>query len=177
MSKRFLGLIILTLALTGFAFAQEKGEKMGESSPTEADKVANFENTKVLKRGAAIGSADKASLKKVLADPAKYSGKTVRVEGVIVRSCKMEGCWLELAAKEAGPSMRVKMKGHGFFVPLNSAGLKAKVEGTVSVKTLTKDHVDHLIEDGAKFDKRNADGTVTEVSFEASGVELKKATN
>ena len=31
-------------------------------------------------------------------------------------------------------------------------------------------------DDGAKFDNRNADGTVTEVSFEATGIELKKAT-
>lgn len=173
MNKRILGLIILTLLSFGTVFAQEKAE---EKSPTDADKVANFDNTKVIKRGGAIGSADKVSLKKVLADPAKYSGKTVRVEGVIVRSCKMEGCWMELAPKADGQSMRVKMKGHAFFVPLDSAGLKAKVEGTVSVKTLTKDHVDHLIEDGAKFDKRNADGTVTEVSFEATGVELSKAT-
>ena len=28
-------------------------------------------------------------------------------------------------------------------------------------------------EDGAKFDNRSADGTVTEVSFEATGIELK----
>ena len=35
--------------------------------------------------------------------------------------------------------------------------------------------VDHMIEeDGAKFDNRNADGTVTEVSFVASGIELKQ---
>ncbi len=31
-------------------------------------------------------------------------------------------------------------------------------------------------EDGAKFPNRNTDGTVTEVSFEATGIELKKAT-
>jgi hypothetical protein len=174
MSKKFLGLMILTFALSGAAFAQEE---MGEKSPTDADKAANFENSKVIKRGDAIGKADKADLKKVLADPAKFSGKTVLVKGVIVRSCKMEGCWLELAADKDSQSMRVKMKGHAFFVPLDSAGLKAKVEGTVSVKTLSKDNVDHLVEDGAKFDKRNADGSVTEVSFEATGVELTKADN
>jgi hypothetical protein len=172
MNKRFLGLMLLTFALAGAAFAQEE---MGENKPTDTDKTANFENAKVIKRGAAIGGAGKVSLKKVLADPARYSGQKVLVKGVIVRSCKMEGCWLELAPEKDAQSMRVKMKGHTFFVPLDSAGLHAKVEGTVSVKTLTKDYVDHLIEDGAKFDKRNADGTVTEVSFEATGVELTKA--
>lgn len=30
-------------------------------------------------------------------------------------------------------------------------------------------------EDGAKFANRNADGTVTEVSFEATGIELKRS--
>jgi hypothetical protein len=29
-------------------------------------------------------------------------------------------------------------------------------------------------EDGAKFPNRNSDGSVTEVSFEASGIELKR---
>ena len=177
MNKNFLGLIILVFALTGSIFAQEKmGEGMDEKSATEADKVATFDSSGVIKRGEAIGKADKADLKKVLAEPAKYTGKTVLVHGVIVRSCSMEGCWLELAAAKDSPSIHVNMKGHAFFVPLSSVGLNAKVEGTVVSKTLSKERVDHLIEDGAKFDKRNADGSVTQVSFEANGVELTKAT-
>jgi hypothetical protein len=53
--------------------------------------------------------------------------------------------------------------------------MKVKAQGAFVVKTLSKDHVDHLInEDGAKFPNRNADGTVTEVSFDAAGVELTK---
>jgi hypothetical protein len=68
------------------------------------------------------------------------------------------------------------MKDHGFFIPLQSAGAKARAEGVFTVKTLTKAQVDHMIEeDGAKFANRNADGTVTEVSFEATGIELKRA--
>ena len=78
MNKKFFALMLLMVALTGSALAQEK---MEGAQPTDADKTANFENTKVLKRGAAIGGADKVSLKKVLADPAKYSGKTVLVKG------------------------------------------------------------------------------------------------
>ena len=97
----------------------------------------------------------------------------MRVEGVIVRSCKMEGCWMELAPKQDAKSVRVKMKDHAFFIPLKAAGAMAKAEGVFTVKTLSKEEVKHMIEeDGAKFDKINADGTVTEVSFEATGVEL-----
>jgi len=69
------------------------------------------------------------------------------------------------------------MKDHAFFIPLQSAGALARAEGIFTVKTISKAQVDHMIaEDGAKFDKRNADGTVNEVSFEATGIELKKKT-
>ena len=80
---------------------------------------------------------------------------------------------MEMAPKADAKSVRVTFKDHGFFIPLKAAGAKVKAEGTFAVKTLSKQHVDHLIEeDGAKFDQRNADGTVTEISFIADGVEL-----
>ncbi len=82
---------------------------------------------------------------------------------------------MELPPTENAKSVRVKFKDHAFFIPLDAAGMKAKAEGMISVKTLSKAEVDHLInEDGAKFENRNADGTVTEISFEATGVELTK---
>jgi len=172
--KKIVILLGLILAFSIGAFAQEK---MGGATPTEADMTAAIPSDGYLKRGAAIGSAKKVSLAKVLKNPSKYEGKTVRVEGVIVRSCKMEGCWAELAPTADGQSVRVRMKDHAFFIPLQSAGASARAEGVFSVKNLTKAQVDHMIdEDGAKFDNRKADGTVSEISFEATGIELKKAT-
>jgi uncharacterized protein YdeI (BOF family) len=168
-------LIILMSILFVISLPVVAQEKMGGAEPTEKDKTEAIPSGGYLKRGAPIGASKKVSLAKVMKDPAKYAGKTVRVEGVIVRSCKMEGCWAELAPKTGAKSVRVKMKDHAFFIPLQSAGAKARAEGVFSVKTLTKEHVDHLInEDGAKFDNRNADGTVTEISFDATGMELKK---
>jgi len=172
--KSFISLAIFTLVFTFSAFGQGMKEKI---KPTEQDKTAAIPSDTFLKRGAAIGNAEKFSLEKVMNDPAKYSGKVVVVEGVIVRSCKKEGCWAEMAANAEGKSFRVTMKDHAFFIPLESAGAWARAEGVFSVKTLTKAMVDHMIdEDGAKFPNRNTDGTVTEVSFEATGIELKKAT-
>jgi hypothetical protein len=171
--KSFISLAIIILAFSFSAIAQE--EMKGKAEPTEADKTAAIPSDGYLKRGAPIGKAKKASLTKVLMDPTKFTGKTVLVEGVIVRSCKMEGCWAELAANKNAKSVRVKMKDHAFFIPLQSAGAMARAEGVFEVKTLTKAMVDHMIEeDGAKFENRNADGTVSEVSFVASGIELKQ---
>lgn len=170
--KFFISVAILLTAFTFSAFGQDTKEK---AKPTDKDKTEAIPTNSYLKRGEPIGKSKKVSINNVLKDPTKYAGKTVRVEGVIVRSCKMEGCWAELAQNKDGRSVRVKMKDHGFFIPLNSAGAKARAEGVFSVKTMSKAQVDHMIEeDGAKFDNRNADGSVTEVSFEASGIELKR---
>lgn len=188
--KRFLGLTILTLAFVGVNSAQDshkaeakktaEGEhgqmsKITERKPFEYDNASVAGVNGVLKRGAGIGSAKKVSLAKAMKQPSKYEGKVVLVDGLIVRSCKTEGCWMELAPSADAKSVRVKFKDHAFFIPLDAAGMKAKVEGVFSVKTLTKAEVDHLVnEDGAKFENRNADGTVTEISFEATGIELTK---
>ncbi len=172
--KKFLGLMFLMTAFSLSGFAQEN---MKGAKPTDKDKTEAIPNGGILKRGAVIGNSKKVSLAKVMAKPGDYAGKMVRVEGVIVRSCKMEGCWMELAPSKDAKSVRVKMKDHAFFIPLDSAGAAAKAEGVFAVKTLSKAEVDHLInDDGAKFDSRNADGSVTEISFEAVGVELKRKT-
>lgn len=180
----------LTVALSGAALAQESAPgkkspehgaknagKVGERKPPERELETVADANGVLKRGALIGAAKKVSLAKALKDPNKFAGKTVAVSGVIVRSCKMEGCWMELAPSKNAKSVRVTFKDHGFFIPLDAAGMSVKAEGVFSIKTLTKAEVDHLVnEDGAKFDKINKDGTVTEISFEAAGVELSKQT-
>jgi hypothetical protein len=183
------------------AFAQDASSKPGVSTMSGKDKKVQTQETKPadmklegetgktndenkpvdlktgekIVRGAKLIGAKKVSLADALADPAKYTGKTVSVSGVIVRSCKMEGCWMELAPSATAKAVRVNMKDHDFFIPLNAAGLAATAEGTLEVKNLTKAEVEHLTkEDGAKFDKINADGSVTEVAFIADGVELVK---
>lgn len=165
-------------ALLMLSFSGVAQDKMEHASPTEKDKTEPIPAHAYMKRGAPIGTAKKVQLAKLLKDPEKYSGETVLVEGVIVRSCKMEGCWAEIAPDKNGKSVRVKMKDHAFFIPLNAAGSLARAEGVVSVKKLSKAEVEHLMnDDGAKFDNRNPDGSVTEVAFEATGIELKRVSD
>jgi hypothetical protein len=171
-------LIITGLLLCG-AYGVAAQHDMAETArATDADKTAAIPTDSYLKRGAPIGKSKKISLNAALAKPADFARKSVLIEGVVVRSCKMEGCWAEVAENKDSKSIRINMKDHSFFIPLDSAGAKARVEGTLQVKTLSKAQVDHMVEeDGAKFGNRNADGTVTEVSFEATGIELKRAAN
>lgn len=175
--KKFLILTILSLVFTGATIAQDSINQQKEAKAKAEQADISDKSKFPIKRGAMSGKAKKVSLAKILDTPEKYSGQNVLVEGVLVRSCKMEGCWFELAPSKEGKTIRIKMKDHAFFIPLNSANnnLKVKAEGVFKVKTLTKAEVDHLIEDGGKFSNINADGTVTEVSFLAAGLELRKA--
>ena len=54
------------------------------------------------------------------------------------KACEKKGCWMELAADAKGPGVRVTFKDYGFFVPLDSAGRTAKVEGVVKVAELSE---------------------------------------
>ena len=125
-------------------------------------------------RGAAI-SADSqvVPLEQVLKTPNAYTKTPVVVEGVITKNCSNKGCWMELSPEAGKAGVRVTFKEYAFFIPLDAKGLKVKTEGVTSTKVLSKKHVDHLEGEGAKL-TRNADGTATEVSFVASGVELRK---
>lgn len=173
---RISSIVLIALAFALPCVAQEKmgGMKMdGMKKATEADKTEKIPSDGYLRRGEPLSNTKRISLDKAIADPNKYVGKTVRLEGIIVRSCKSEGCWLELAPNKDSKSVRVAMKGHSFFIPLDSAGANARMEGQFKVKTIKAEEVKEMTEkDGAKFDKINTDGTVTEVSFEATGVEL-----
>lgn len=133
-----------------------------------------FASEDVVKRGAAIpADAKSISLAKVLENPDQYTKTPVVVDGTITMACTRMGCWMQLAPTEGGENVRVTFKDYGFFVPLDSKGMKARAEGVAVVKTLSKADADHLEEEGAKL-KRNADGTAKEVSFIANGVELTK---
>jgi uncharacterized protein DUF4920 len=123
-------------------------------------------------RGAAIPKdAEAISVAAVLENPDAYTEQPVVVEGVIAASCARKGCWMQLAAGDEAPGMRVTFKDYGFFIPLDAKGMHARAEGVAVAKTLSKAEADHLEEEGAKL-TRKPDGTAIEVSFVANGVEL-----
>ncbi len=179
MKKTLIALSFVFL-MAGGSFAQDQSGKelnsKGEPVVRSKDNApVELKAGEKITRGAALTGAKKISVEKALKSPEKYAGKTVALDGIVVRSCKKEGCWMEFADKKDGRSVRVTFGDHLFFIPLNAAGMKVRAEGKFVTKILPKEHVDHLInDDGAKFDKRNPDGTVTEVSFDATGVVLSK---
>jgi Domain of unknown function (DUF4920) len=172
--KTFLVSLLFVAAASGVAAAQEHkshdAHKKHDAAKVETAKVET--DGDVIRRGVALTKETPAvSFADVLKEPAKFAGKRVRIEGVVERVCQSEGCWMQIAPASGATGIRVTFKDHSFFVPKDSRSMKFKAEGEFSVKVLDKAQVDHLVEDGAKIE-RKADGTADEIRFVATGVEL-----
>jgi hypothetical protein len=127
--------------------------------------------------GKPLGAAQRADLKDLLVAPDRFSDTPVIVEGHVRRACSKKGCWMELAtSKEPGsPACRVTFQDYGFFVPTDSAGANARLEGRVTLRRVEKNLVSHLEAEGATFAAKAADGTADEVRIVATGVELTRS--
>jgi Domain of unknown function (DUF4920) len=124
--------------------------------------------------GAPISPGPSLSLADVLATPERFRDRAITVEGHVRSACTRRGCWMEVA-EGADPQLsgcRVTFKDYGFFVPTDSAGSTAKVQGTLGVNTLPAERVAHLESEGGQFPHKNADGSVNELRLVATGVEL-----
>ncbi len=127
----------------------------------------------VVTRGAPLGDSPVVNLSDVLNDADAFAGTIVTLEGSVEKVCHIKGCWLELVPTNRSAGIRVTFKDYGFFVPTDSTGYRARLEGTFETNVFSKDDADHLIAEGVSL-TRNPDGTATEVSFVAAGVELRQ---
>jgi hypothetical protein len=69
----------------------------------------------------------------LLAAPKDYTGKTVRVDGVVTAVCDKAGCWMDLRDEQADPktakTLRMKVKDGEIVFPVAAKGKKASIEG------------------------------------------------
>jgi hypothetical protein len=123
------------------------------------------------------GGVAEVAIATLLGAPDQYANRAVTVEGAVRKACTRKGCWMELAegGQDGTPGCRVTFKDYGFFVPTDSAGARARVQGQVEVGTLSATAVRHYEEEGAAFAAKQADGTAREVRLVATGVQLWRA--
>jgi hypothetical protein len=125
----------------------------------------------VLRRGKPVPDGPAVTVSQVLAEPGRFAGSPVVVEGVVVRSCTKMGCWMQLADGPESKGVRVSFHDGSFVIPVGAAGMRARAVGKVTVTKLAADDVQHLEDEGAAVEK-NEKGEAVEVGVGAVGVEL-----
>ena len=105
----------------------------------------------------------------VVAHPENYVGKPILLSGRISDVCQRKGCWTVLSLGNA--HVRVRFEDYGFFLPTDSSGEHAYVEGFVKADGLSEREAAHYAAEsgstplGSTSERR-------EVQFTASGVRL-----
>jgi len=165
----FPSVLVVSLAAPALAH-DEKGACDGDhAQAARASVAATVKPGTVLVRGEPLPKNQAPlPLSSVLSKP--EDGRQVLVEGVVRRACSQMGCWMELAPPEGGAGVRVTFKDYGFFVPTDSAGAKARVQGTLKVAQLSAAQAEHLRSEGGSMGA----GAQREVRLVASGVELRR---
>jgi hypothetical protein len=127
------------------------------------------------KHGGPVKPGEAQPIDQVMAAPDRFANQPVLVSGTVRAACARKGCWMELAPSmdKTTPGCRITFKDYGFFVPTDSQGATARVEGVAEVRTIPADEVAHLASEGASF-KPAADGTARELRIVATGVELSR---
>lgn len=147
------------------------GSAPSGSAPSPSAASAKASNGGAVQRfGGALEPASSVPLATLLANPKAYTEQTVTTEGKVQRACSNKGCWMEIG--EEPDACRVTFKDYAFFVPTDSAGSHAKVQGKLDTRQVEAAAVAHLEAEGARFNHKNADGSAVEVRMIASAVEL-----
>ena len=96
-----------------------------------------------------LADAQAVPVAKVLANPAAYEGKYVRIVGDVNKVCTRKGCWLEMADAQSNKPLFVKFTCpvDGRLIPMAAVGKPVVVEGTVMVKEISEADARHLKEE------------------------------
>ena len=91
------------------------------------------------------GVMDASGLKEIAAQDMSVE---VKLEGVVNQVCTKEGCWIKM--KVGDNVLMVKMKDHGFLVPLSLNNKTVIVKGMAENKITTVEMLQHYAEDAGK---------------------------
>ena len=103
------------------------------------------------------------------------SENKIRIEGEVLSTCPMKGCWMKVKADK--DTILVRFKDYGFFVPTDGVtGNKTIINGKLKVDTLSIDLLRHYAEDAGKPHEEINEINNPEVSltFLADGVIIKE---
>jgi hypothetical protein len=120
--------------------------------------------------GAGLTLEEITPLGDVVSRPDLHIDRTLLVKGRILDVCQNKGCWMVLTDGES--QMRIRFADYGFFVPKDSSGKDAYVEGRAAVEEISEKEARHYEAESRDGDPSKVHGPQRVVSFTATGVRL-----
>lgn len=156
--------VLCVLAFLG-AFPAAASDTYGESiAPTAT------EDTAVVRIG------------ELMADPASFVDRKVRVEGLVDDVCPMKGCWIDILEAETpadrAKTVRFKVEDDVIVFPAEAKGRSVIAEGVLRAREMDEDSARawfaHLAEEkGEAFDPESVTGPMTIYQIEGQGAVLR----
>jgi hypothetical protein len=117
---------------------------------------------------------EKTKISDVIADPEKYNGKRIQIEGAVVGVCEKRGCWINVAGDKEGEKLRFKVEDGVIVFPMEIKGKTAAAEGVLNVITYSEE--DQIAagkkeaeEHGTTFDPSTVKGPKTVIQLNGEG--------
>lgn len=126
------------------------------------------------KFGSALTLTEVTKVSAIYDAPETFSGKRVLVEGPIVDVCAQMGCWLALGSDKEFQTIRFKVDDGVIVFPMSIKGMNAKVEGVISVETLSVEQQiaqgqEHAREKKTTFDPKTVTGPKVNIQIKGEG--------
>ncbi len=124
--------------------------------------------------GAGVTLEQASPVSEIFAAPAAYSGKTVKVKGLVVDVCTARGCWMDLASDKPYQRIRVKVEDGAIVFPPSARGRQATVQGVVETMKMCPDEARRYREaearaKGVSFDPASVTGAESALAIRATG--------
>ena len=123
--------------------------------------------------GRALTGKARASVAELLAEPTKYAGKTVRVQGDVIGMCHHRRAWFAL--RDGSPSNQAYVRvltAPEFLVPEKSIGTKVTAEGTVELIQVPASMARHYAADHGLGSAGEARTPTQQLVIRATGAEF-----
>ncbi len=86
-----------------------------------------------------VSDAKAVKLSELVAKPADYLGKTVKVEGLITDVCSKRGCWIRLGGDKEFQTITFKVEDGVISFPMSVKGKRCEAEGVFTKVDLTQE--------------------------------------
>lgn len=134
----------LFFSLSVFLFACNSAPE-GKAQMTEDGKIA------AISFGEEISQDNSISYEEMILKMGGADSLNTKVIGTVEGVCQAKGCWMNIVSDNPDqPSMFVKFKDYGFFMPKDIAGKRVVMDGYAFKEVTPVDELRHYAEDEGK---------------------------